>query len=161
MEKLPIVHECPKAEIAKVEVLCLSFDSDSHREDGSYANESPSSATIVAFASTNCEREDLSNDDCLPLINKSFLNVDVKAIHIEEPRKYGGTTQARDSRSGSVANLKANNSGSLAFGGSLSVGDMFKNLSPKILETPLKDFGSLSISGSTPQSKSPGLCSMQ
>ena len=160
-EKLPTVPECPKAEIAKVEVLSLSSDSNSHCEDGSDSDYLPSGVTTMAFTSTNCDREDLSDDDCLSLVNESFLNVDVKAIHIEEPRKYGGTNRARDSRSRFVAKLKGNDSGSLAFGGSPSVGDMSKNLSPKILETPLKDLGSLSLSENTPQWKSLGLCSMQ
>ena len=159
--KLPTVPECLKDDIAKVEVHCLSSDSDSPCEDGLYAEGLPSGPTAKPFASTNCNWNYHSDDDCFPLVNKSILNEVVKATHFEDPMKYGGSSRATDSRPGSAVVLKTNDSGSLAFHGSLSVGHKSKLLSPMIPETPVKDFGSLSISGSTPQSKLPELCSMQ
>ena len=57
--------------------------------------------------------------------------------------------------------MKTRDSGSLGFHCSPSVGEKSKILSPMTPKTPLKDFGSLSVSGSTAQSKSLGLYSMQ
>ena len=158
---LPTVPEYLKADIAKVEVHCLSSDSDSPCEDGSDAKGLPSGPTAKPFASTNCDLDYHFDDDCFLLVNESILNKVIKATRFEDPMKYGGSSQATDSRLGSAGALKTNDSGSLAFHGSLSIEDKSRILISMLPETPLKDFGSLSISGSTPQSKSLGLCSMQ
>ena len=57
--------------------------------------------------------------------------------------------------------MKTRDSGSLGFHYSPSVQETSKNLSPNTPETPLKDFGSLSVTGSTVQSKLPGLYSVE
>ena len=135
--KLPTVPESPKVDIGKVEVLCLSSDSDSPCDEGSDAEGLPSSVTAKPFASSSCDRDYHFDDDCSPLPNKSILSEVVKATYLGDPLKCGGSSQATASRSGSTDVLKTRDSGSLAFHGSPSVGDKSKILSPMTPETPL------------------------
>ena len=160
-ERLPIVPESPKVDIGKIKVLCLSSDSDSPGDDGSDAEGLPSGVTAKPFASSSCDRDYHFDDDCSPLLNKSILNEVVATTLLGDPSKCGGSSQASASRSGSTNALKTRDSGSLGLHCSPSVGDKSKILSPMTPGTPLKDFGSLSVSGSTTQSKSSGLYSMQ
>ena len=154
-KRLPIVPESPKVDIGKVEVLCLSSDSDSPSDDGSDAEGLPCGVTAKPFASSSCERDYHSDDDCYPLLSKSILNEVVRATRLGDPSKCGGSNQASASQSGSTDALKTRDSGSLGFHCSPSVGEKSKILSPNTPETPLKDFGSLSVTRSTAQSKLP------
>ena len=160
-ERLPTVPKSPKVDIGKVEVLCLSSDSDSLSDDGLDAEGLPCGVTPKPFASSSCNRDYHSDDDCYPIPNKSILNEVDRATRLGDPSKCGGSSQALASRSGSTDALKTRDSGSLGFHCSPSVGEKSKILSPMTLETPLKDFGSLSVSRSTAQSKLLGLYSMQ
>ena len=147
--KLPTVLESPKVDIGKVEVLCLSSDSDSPCDEGSDADGLPSGLTAKPFASFSFDRDYYSDDDCSPLPNRSILNEVVTTARLEDPSKCGGSSQASASRSGSTDALKTKDSGSAALHCFPSVRDKSRILSPMTPETPLKDFGSLSVSGST------------
>ena len=148
-EKLPIVPESPKVDIGKVEVLYLSSDSNSPCDEGSNADGLPSGLISKPFACFSSDKDCYSDDDCSPLPNRSILNEVVTTAHLEVLSKCGGSSQASASRSGSTDALKTKDSGSAALHCSPSVGDKSRILSPMTLETPLKDFGLLSISGST------------
>ena len=91
---MPIVPESPKVDIGKVEVLCLSSDSDSLCDEGSDAKGLPSGVTTKPFASSSCDRDYHSDDDCSPLLNKSILNEVVTVIRLGDPSKCGGSSQA-------------------------------------------------------------------
>ena len=158
--KLPTVLESPKVDIGKVEVLYLSSDSISPCDEGLDAEGLPSGVTAKPFASSSCDKDYHSDDDCSPLLNKSILNEVVMATRLGDPSKCGGSSQASASRSGFTNALKTRDSRSLILHCSPSVRDKSKILSPMTPETPLKDFGSLSVSGSIAQSKSLGLYSM-
>ena len=86
-ERLPIVPESPKVDIGKVEVLCLSSDSDSPSDDGSNPEGLPCGVTANPFASFSCDREIYhSDDDCYLLLSKSILNEVVRGHVLETLR---------------------------------------------------------------------------
>ena len=92
--KLPTIPESPKVDIGKVEVLCLSSDSDSPCDEGSDAEGLPSGVTTKPFASFSCDRDYHSDDDYSPLLNKSILNEVVMATRLGDPSKCCGSSQA-------------------------------------------------------------------
>ena len=145
--KLPTVPESPKVDIGKVEVLCLSSDSDSPCDEGSDAEGLPSDLIAKPFEGFSSDRDYYSDDDCSPLPNRSILNEVVTTARLEVPSKCGESSQASASRSGSTDALKMKDSRLAALHCSPSVGDKSRILSPLIPETPLKDFESLSVSG--------------
>ena len=157
----PIVPESPNVDIGKVDVLCLSSDSDSPCDKGSDADGLPSGLIAKPFACFSSDWDYYSDDDCSPLPNRSILNEVVTIARLEDPSKCGGSSQASASRSRSTDALKMKDSKSAALHCSPSVGNKSRILSPMTPETPLKDFGSLSVFGSTVQSKMPGLYSLQ
>ena len=92
---MPTVLKSPKVDIGKVEVLCLSSDSDSSGDDGSDVEGLPSSVTAKPFASSSCDRDYHSDDDCSLLLNKRLiLNEVVSATRLGDPSKCGGSSQA-------------------------------------------------------------------
>ena len=108
-------------------MLCLSSDCNSHREDQSNSNCSPTPRTPVVVASTNCHSDNFPDDDCFLLVKENILNVDVMAARFEELQSEKVQIKETISETGSTTNMKANDLDSFACGCSPSAANMSKN----------------------------------
>ena len=92
---MPIVLEGPEVEAPKVEVLCLSSDSDSYCEDQSDSECSLRGRTIVVIASSDHQSDDSYDDELSLVVKESVFNFDMEATCIEEPQGNEASIRAR------------------------------------------------------------------